>query len=210
VFYPYAPSRPRLRANNNSPVTFTYYSPKSRFPTASRASPSSSSLPDSLNSPLTDVLPRVGALQLATLLAQAGVAADLSGEEEFTIFAPSDAALERFLLQQTASVRDALTDRSGDQNALRDLLLNHVVKGRVLSKDLAPGEEVINAVDGVDHERCDEGGELGRRIASSGEIWRRQDAHRRRCPLGRPHRLRNVQRNHSPGEKSDEKGRPSC
>lgn len=72
----------------------------------------------------------------ATLLAAveaAGLVDELTGEGPFTVFAPTDDA---FAALPEGTVESLLADPEG---ALRDILLYHVVAGKVMSTDLSDG-----------------------------------------------------------------------
>jgi uncharacterized surface protein with fasciclin (FAS1) repeats len=71
-----------------------------------------------------------------TLLAAveaAGLVDDLTGEGPFTVFAPTD---EAFAALPAGTIDTLLADPEG---ALRDILLYHVVSGKVMSGDLSDG-----------------------------------------------------------------------
>ncbi|MEX0995803.1 MAG: fasciclin domain-containing protein [Flavobacteriaceae bacterium] len=71
---------------------------------------------------------------LAAALDAAGLTATLAGQGEFTVFAPNNAAFSAFLSDNGfASLDDVPVD------ALREILLNHVVDGINLSSDLTTG-----------------------------------------------------------------------
>jgi uncharacterized surface protein with fasciclin (FAS1) repeats len=77
---------------------------------------------------------------LAALVTQADLAATLSGEGPFTVFAPTDAAFE--------AVPQEILDLVGsDEELLKTVLTYHVVAGRVASSDLSDGQ-VIDTVAG--------------------------------------------------------------
>jgi transforming growth factor-beta-induced protein len=79
--------------------------------------------------------------QFGTLLAAAeaaGLAATLSSDGPFTVFAPTDAA---FAALPAGTLEAVLADRE----LLRAILLYHVVPGRVLSSDLTEGQVVTTA-----------------------------------------------------------------
>ena len=72
---------------------------------------------------------------LEAALAEAGLVETLQGEGPFTVFAPTDAAFQDLL--------DALEIEAADLLAhpqLGDVLLYHVVSGKVMSSDLTDGE----------------------------------------------------------------------
>jgi uncharacterized surface protein with fasciclin (FAS1) repeats len=87
----------------------------------------------------------VGAGDFNTLVAAvtaAGLAETLQGEGPFTVFAPTD---EAFAALPEGTVEALLEDPAG---ALTDILLYHVVAGKVLSGDLSDGmtaETVLGA-----------------------------------------------------------------
>lgn len=77
-----------------------------------------------------------GAGNFTTLLAAveaAGLVDDLTGEGPFTVFAPTDDA---FAALPEGTIDTLLADPEG---ALRDILLYHVVAGKVMSSDLSDG-----------------------------------------------------------------------
>jgi hypothetical protein len=156
VFYPnnYGPSsdnrrfyRPVSYSNRASPPSSANspYSPNS--PDSSLPSSSSTSSNRLDVSPLPEALPRIGAVKFAEILTRAGLTSALSGERRHTIFAPTDAAMERFLEQQPAAVREKLFSDDGDDDeaskeTLKALLLNHVAAGSFLSTDITSGTKV--------------------------------------------------------------------
>ena len=87
---------------------------------------------------------------LVTALEAAGLVETLSGEGQFTVFAPVDDA---FAALPEGTVESLLEDPQG---ALTDVLLYHVVDGKVMAEDVvgltaAPtllGQDIAVAVDG--------------------------------------------------------------
>ena len=73
----------------------------------------------------------------------ANLAATLSGDGPFTVFAPTDAAFELLPADVLSSL---LADPSG---ALTQILLSHVASGNVLSSDLTDGMMVTTLADSV-------------------------------------------------------------
>ncbi|MGM0845601.1 MAG: fasciclin domain-containing protein [Bacillota bacterium] len=71
---------------------------------------------------------------LAAALKKAGLVETLKGEGPFTVFAPTDAAFEK-LLKKLGITADELLARED----LKDILLYHVLPGKVLSTDLEEG-----------------------------------------------------------------------
>jgi uncharacterized surface protein with fasciclin (FAS1) repeats len=74
---------------------------------------------------------------LAAALEKAGLVETLKGEGPFTVFAPTDAAFEK-LLKELGITADQLLARKD----LKDILLYHVLSGKVMSSDLKDGMSV--------------------------------------------------------------------
>ena len=90
---------------------------------------------------------------LVAAVQQAGLVEALQGEGPFTVFAPTNAAFEKLLGELSISAEDLLNNPQ-----LADVLLYHVVAGKVLSTDLQNGMEAetlgglkitVNLTDGV-------------------------------------------------------------
>lgn len=88
---------------------------------------------------------------LVKLVQEAGLVDALRGEGPFTVFAPSDKAFARLTNEQVEALLK-------DKDALRQVLLYHVVQGRVTSKEVVnlksaktlQGKEInIRVVDGT-------------------------------------------------------------
>tara|TARA_B100001741_G_C16485980_1_gene567277 strand:- start:43 stop:1260 length:1218 start_codon:yes stop_codon:yes gene_type:complete len=79
---------------------------------------------------------------LVAALGAAGLVDTLSGEEEYTVFAPTDDAF--------AAAGIDLSDFNTDEEiaALADILLYHVVAGTIMSTDLAEGSTTVTAANG--------------------------------------------------------------
>ena len=79
---------------------------------------------------------------LVAALGAAGLVETLSGEEEYTVFAPTDDAF--------AAAGIDLSDFNTDEEiaALADILLYHVVAGTIMSTDLAEGSTTVTAANG--------------------------------------------------------------
>ena len=73
---------------------------------------------------------------LVAAVQQAGLVEALQGEGPFTVFAPTNAAFEKLLGELSISAEDLLNNPQ-----LADLLLYHVVSGKVMSTDLQNGME---------------------------------------------------------------------
>lgn len=71
---------------------------------------------------------------LKAALDRVGLTATLEGEGPFTVFAPTDAAFEALLTELNANSLDDIDDAT-----LTQVLLNHVVAGKVMSTDLSSG-----------------------------------------------------------------------
>jgi uncharacterized surface protein with fasciclin (FAS1) repeats len=97
--------------------------------------------------PAAGTIPEVAAAAggFETLLAAvtaAGLGETLSGEGPFTVFAPTDAA---FAALPAGTVETLLADPTGD---LTQILLYHVVPGKVMAADVADGLEAETAQGG--------------------------------------------------------------
>jgi uncharacterized surface protein with fasciclin (FAS1) repeats len=71
---------------------------------------------------------------LAAALEKAGLVETLKGEGPFTVFAPTDEAFEKLLKKLGITAEELLA-----RNDLKDILLYHVVPGKVMSGDLKEG-----------------------------------------------------------------------
>lgn len=74
---------------------------------------------------------------LAAALEKAGLVETLKGEGPFTVFAPTDAAFDKLLKDLGVTAEELLARKD-----LKDILLYHVVPGKVLSSDLKDGMKV--------------------------------------------------------------------
>ena len=72
---------------------------------------------------------------LVSAVSAAGLADDLSAPGPFTVFAPTNEAFDAL----PAGVLDALLEPK-NADALKSVLLYHVVSGEVMSSDVKPGE----------------------------------------------------------------------
>ncbi|WP_264193627.1 fasciclin domain-containing protein [Cytobacillus firmus] len=68
---------------------------------------------------------------LAAALEKAGLVDTLKGEGPFTVFAPTDAAFNKLLTELNITAEQLLARKD-----LKDILLYHVVQGKVMSSDL--------------------------------------------------------------------------
>ena len=83
---------------------------------------------------IAEVATAAGAFNtLLTAVQAAGLVDELTGEGPFTVFAPTD---EAFAALPAGTIDTLLADPEG---ALRDILLYHVVAGKVMSTDLSDG-----------------------------------------------------------------------
>ena len=73
---------------------------------------------------------------LVTLLNAAGLEETLSGPGPFTVFAPTDAAFEVVAADLGISLDDLLTAVTADPALLTDILLYHVVSGKIPAADV--------------------------------------------------------------------------
>ncbi|TFI46804.1 fasciclin domain-containing protein [Diaphorobacter sp. DS2] len=71
---------------------------------------------------------------LAAALEKAGLVDTLKGEGPFTVFAPTDAAFNKLLTELNITAEQLLARKD-----LKDILLYHVVQGKVMSSDLKDG-----------------------------------------------------------------------
>ena len=71
---------------------------------------------------------------LVAALEKAGLVETLKGEGPFTVFAPTDEAFEKLLKKLGITAEELLA-----RNDLKDILLYHVVPGKVMSGDLKEG-----------------------------------------------------------------------
>ncbi|RPF56161.1 fasciclin domain-containing protein [Aquisalibacillus elongatus] len=74
---------------------------------------------------------------LAAALEKAGLVETLKGEGPFTVFAPTDDAFEALLKELDITAEELL-----DREDLKDILLYHVVEGKVMSDSLEDGMKV--------------------------------------------------------------------
>ena len=79
---------------------------------------------------------------LAAALEKAGLIETLKGEGPFTVFAPTDAAFEKLLKELGITAEELLARKD-----LKDILLYHVVSGKVMSGDLKEGMKVKTVAD---------------------------------------------------------------
>lgn len=71
---------------------------------------------------------------LVEALGKAGLASTLQGTGPFTVFAPTNAAFEKYLADNKIASLDAIPEAK-----LKQILLNHVLSGKVLSTQLTTG-----------------------------------------------------------------------
>lgn len=74
---------------------------------------------------------------LAAALEKAGLVETLKGKGPFTVFAPTDAAFEKLLKELGVTAEELLARKD-----LAEILLYHVVPGKVMSGDLKDGMKV--------------------------------------------------------------------
>lgn len=88
---------------------------------------------------------------LAKALGEAGLVSTLKGKGPFTVFAPTDEAFEKL-------PQGALENLLKDKEQLRKVLTYHVVAGKVMAKDIKPGD--VKTVDGQTVALSTEGGKV--------------------------------------------------
>ncbi|MFC0472705.1 fasciclin domain-containing protein [Halalkalibacter kiskunsagensis] len=74
---------------------------------------------------------------LVAALEKAGLIETLKGEGPFTVFAPTDEAFEKLLNDLNVTAEELLA-----REDLKDILLYHVIPGKVMSSDLKDGMKV--------------------------------------------------------------------
>ena len=74
---------------------------------------------------------------LTSALEKAGLTETLKGEGPYTVFAPTDEAFAKLLKQLGITAEELLARKD-----LKEILLYHVAKGKVLSTDLKDGMEI--------------------------------------------------------------------
>ncbi len=79
---------------------------------------------------------------LVAALVQAELVATLSGAEEYTVFAPTDEAFA------AAGIDLAALDTPEGKETLANILLYHVVPGKIMSTDLTDGKSNVTAANG--------------------------------------------------------------
>merc|ERR1712039_606231 len=84
---------------------------------------------------LSDGLKNLRLNTLLSLIESSGLVEALSGDSDLTLFAPTDAALDRFI-KSLPSAPDAAT--------VKTVLLNHVIPGKAVAADISNGLTVKN------------------------------------------------------------------
>jgi transforming growth factor-beta-induced protein len=110
----------------------------------------SNSMPEPASNTIVDVAVNNDFNTLVSALQRVNLDATLEGEGPFTVFAPTDQAFQDLLDELKIQSLDEVSDAD-----LTEILLNHVVSGKVMSTDLStgyvstlasgPGETNINA-----------------------------------------------------------------
>ncbi|MDZ7959567.1 MAG: fasciclin domain-containing protein [Aulosira sp. DedQUE10] len=130
---------PPAETTPTPPATETPSKPSNTVPTQTQPAPGSSST-QSKN--LVAIAESNGSFKTLTqALKAAGLTTTLEGKDNFTIFAPTDAAFSKL---PPDAVRDLL--KPENKEVLIKILTYHVVPGKVLSSDLKSGE--VKSVEG--------------------------------------------------------------
>ena len=87
----------------------------------------------------------LGLRRLHDMIERSGLAEMLAGARHFTIFAPTEDALDRFRESQTEGFMEGLMENKA---ALRGLLLSHIVPGTIMTVDLAGSMTIKNMAGG--------------------------------------------------------------
>ena len=87
----------------------------------------------------------LGLSRLYDMIERSGLAEMLAGTRHFTIFAPTEGALDRFHESQTKEFTEGLIENMA---ALRGLLLSHIVPGTIMTVDIASGMTIKNMAGG--------------------------------------------------------------
>jgi transforming growth factor-beta-induced protein len=97
--------------------------------------------------PAVDIVMTAKATTIHTTLVAAVETASLddtlSGDDNFTVFAPTDAAFGAALEALSLTAEELLASEG-----LSDILLYHVIPGKILSSDIAEGETIVAAANG--------------------------------------------------------------
>ena len=97
---------------------------------------------------------KMGLNQLTDLIAKAGLLKELGDKNtDFTLFAPTDESIQEYLNSQPEGAAGL-----EDEAVLRDLLLNHVVPGKVMASDIKDGMKVKNLANKILELRISEDG----------------------------------------------------
>ena len=87
----------------------------------------------------------LGLSRLYDMIERSGLAEMLAGTRHFTIYAPTEGALDRFHESQTKEFTEGLIENMA---ALRGLLLSHIVPGTIMTVDIASGMTIKNMAGG--------------------------------------------------------------
>ena len=106
-------------------------------PSATDAMPYTESFDGAANQTIVEDLLAAGSFTtLAKLVTTADLGETLSGPGPFTVFAPTDAAFEAVAADLGVNVDDLLNTLANDPALLKDVLLYHVVSGKVPAADV--------------------------------------------------------------------------
>eukprot|EP00095_Tigriopus_kingsejongensis_P008411 maker-scaffold9_size846264-snap-gene-7.26 protein:Tk08411 transcript:maker-scaffold9_size846264-snap-gene-7.26-mRNA-1 annotation:"PREDICTED: acetylcholinesterase-like" len=94
---------------------------------------------------LAERLRAYGFNKLVGFIEQAGLVSAISqADQSFTVFAPSDEAFESFLASQPQTVIDTFME---EPDVLKELILHHLVPGRLMVEDLKDKQKLVNLRD---------------------------------------------------------------
>ena len=95
---------------------------------------------------------------LSKMIANARLLKELVDDTGLTIFAPTDAGIQEFLNSQPEFAEGERNIEKMDEAALQNLLLNHIVHGNIMAKDIQDGMKVKNLAGNYLHIKKNESG----------------------------------------------------
>ena len=103
-------------------------------------------------------LENFGFSTLSKMIANARLLKELVDDTGLTIFAPTDAAIQEFLTSQPEFAEGERNIEKMDEGALQNLLLNHIVHGKIMAADIQDGMKVRNLAGKFLHIKKNESG----------------------------------------------------